>query len=325
MLAGIFAVINLHTHTGGTGAREGLSWLARLGLMPENVWTYLRLVFWPVRLAVLYPEHDIVHAGRALAALAGLGILTGAALWQGRRRPYLAVGWLWFLAALLPVLRGVRMGNAAYADRFTYLPAIGLAVALVWGLGEAADRLSGRWPRRLVPAAAALLVAGLAVMTRIQTRVWRDSESLFRHALAATTGNAGIHYNLATVLVRNGRGREAAEHFRAVLELGDPNHVASMNNLAWLLAADPDSTEAERREAVEWATRALKTAGERHPDLLNTLERAQAAAGDYEAAIATAEEGLALAEREGNGESVNKIRWRMGTYRTMQRRAEGER
>lgn len=313
LLAGIFAFINLHTHTSGTGAGLHLSWLHRLGLVPGNYWSYLRLLFWPAHLGVLYPEHDVVVAGRALAALAGLLAVTGVCAWQARRRPYLLVGWLWFLIGLLPEIRGIRLGLAAYADRFVCLASIGLTLALVWGAAEAADRLAGRRGRRILAGAGAGLVVVLALLSQRQTRVWRDSETLFLHTLAVTSGNAAMEYHLANVYVREERWGDAARHYRETLRIR-PDYVPAMNNLAWALAVDSASTPVEIEEAVTWAQRALAAAPVREPALLNTLERAQAAAGDFPGAAATAREALGLAEAAHQVEDANKIRWRLGLY-----------
>ena len=314
LLFGVFLFINLRTHTGGTGAGLETPWLQRLALIPGNVWTYLRLVFWPADLCVYYPASDGASLWRAVAAGAGLVVLTAALAGQARRRPHLLFGWLWFLVALLPVVRGIRLGNAAYADRFTYLPAIGLAVALVWTAAEFAVGANRIGLRRLWAAAAVALVLGLALLSRRQTMTWRDSETLFRRALAVTENNGDIHYNLATVLAREGRWREAAEQYRATLRIA-PDYAPAMNNLAWALAADPLSSPAERAEALALVKDAIaRSEAKDHPILLNTLERAQAANEEYAAARETARKALAAAESAGDAALAGKIRWRIGFY-----------
>jgi tetratricopeptide (TPR) repeat protein len=311
LLAGVFAAINLRTHTNGFGAGTDLSWLQRLALIPADYWNYLRLVFWPANLCVHYPENDVVHALPALAALAGLAALTGLFAWQGRKRPCWLVGWLWFLVALLPMIRGIRLGNAAYADRFTYLPAIGLAVALVWGAAEWAN--SNRRRQKILAGLAAGLVLVLALLSRQQTTAWRDSETLFRHALAATENNAVIHYNLATLLVQEGRNAEAVEHDRETLRLVPGNPVVQ-HNLAWALASDPAVTPEQAQEALALVNLAIAKTKTPNAMLLNTLERAQAACGDYPAAAETARAAQALAQQAGNRELLAKIQWRIRFY-----------
>ncbi len=332
LLAGMFAAINLHTHTNGFGAGMGLSWLHRLALLPGNTWTYLRLVFWPVNLCVYYPENDAVQALPALAALAGLGALTGLAAWQGKKRSYLLVGWLWFLVALLPVLRGIRLGNAAYADRFTYLPSIGLALVVVWGVAELLEWIGcrpgpltgrnspggGTRPTAKHIAILAMPVAlmlGLALVSRRQAKVWQDSETLFRHALAVTENNAAIHYNLAHLLVQEGRNAEAAEAYREILRIAPGNPVVQ-HNLAWALATDPAVTPEQAQEALALVRRVIEETGPPNAMVLNTLERAQAAGEDYLGAAQTAREAMVLAEQAGNSELISKIQWRIRFYAT---------
>ena len=314
LLSGIFAYINLHTHTHGTGVGLDLPWFQRLALIPGNIWTYLRLVGWPADLCVYYPANDVARVLPAVAGLAGLAVLTGLLAWQGRRRPHLLFGWLWFLVALSPVVRGIRLGNVAYADRFTYLPSVGLMVALVWGAAEFAS--PGKRGRRRVLATLALgWVLVLAFLSHRQTWVWRDSETLFRRALAVTENNADIHYNLATVLALEERWREAGEQYRETLRLV-PEYTAAMNNLAWALASDATATPEERAEALALIRRAIEKTGQTNAALLNTLERVQVANGDFAAAAQTAREALALAENAGNTELGWRIRGRIGIYAT---------
>ena len=310
LLAGIFAAINLRTHTNGTGVGLDLSWIHRLALIPGNIWTYLRLVFWPAHLCVYYPENDVVQILPVLAALAGLTVFTGLFAWQGQKRPWLLVGWLWFLAALLPMIRGIRLGNAAYADRFTYLPSIGLAVALVWSVAELAN---SRRRRKLLAGLAAVLVFGLALLSRRQAQVWRDSETLFRQALAVTMNNAAIRYNLAALMVQDGRNSEAVEQYREILRIAPGNPVVQ-HNLAWALASDPAVTPEQAQEALGLVKLAIEKTGPPNAMVLNTLERAQAAGGDYPAAAETAREALALAQKAGNAELLAKIQWRIRFY-----------
>jgi tetratricopeptide (TPR) repeat protein len=157
----------------------------------------------------------------------GLTVLLGvtALVWRARRgAPQLLVGWAWFVGMLIPVSGLVQVGQAAMADRYTYLPLIGLAVATAW---SARDLVSRR-PRLEKPGVvvAALLLFGLGVLSAAQLRTWRDGESLFRHALAVTENNAVAHTNLALVLGRSGRDLEAAEHLDAAVELSPGSAIA---------------------------------------------------------------------------------------------------
>ena len=144
LLAALFVDLNLKTHRTGSAAYAVVPPLDRLGLVFPNYWTYLGKLVWPTNLAVLYPEHDVVRWGISLTALAGLVAVTWLVLRQRNRRPHLLVGWLWFLVALLPVIRGLRLGYAAYADRFTYIPSIGLFLLLAWSAADVLPRRPGR-------------------------------------------------------------------------------------------------------------------------------------------------------------------------------------
>jgi len=320
LLAAVFAVINLHTHTSGIGGEEGLPLLHRLALMPGNAWIYLRLVFWPAGLAFFYPENDRVAVLPLLAALAGLVVLLAVLIRQRRRRPWWTVGGLWFFIALLPVLRGIRLGFAAYADRFTYLPSIGLMLALVWGAAAALDGGSEGRPRlrRRLRAAAAVGAAGLVLalggLARRQTETWRDSETLFRHALAVTEDNVAAHSNLANLLVSEGRRVEAVEHYEAVLAL-KPEHANTLNNLAWTLATDPAATPEQAAHAVDLAWRGIERIGGGSASRWDTLGVARAAAGDYAGAVEAAERAQALAVREGDPAQAGRIGGRLRLYR----------
>ena len=176
----VFVLLNLQNHHIDV-AGGNLTWPLRLSLIAPNYWVYLGKIFWPANLAILYPEFDVANWPKAFAALAGLGMLTLALYRVRRQAPYALAGWLWFLVALLPVIRGVRLGLAGYADRFVYLPSIGLAVALVWGVAAAAERFRLRWG---AVAGGVLVLAALAVATARELPVFRDSGTVFRQALS---------------------------------------------------------------------------------------------------------------------------------------------
>jgi tetratricopeptide (TPR) repeat protein len=176
---------------GAKAAAAAYPWPDRLANAALAIVAYLRDLVWPARLAAFYPHPNSVggQPPYPAAALAGL-VLALASAWalsQWRRRPWLAVGWFAFLGMLVPVLGFVQVGSQARADRYTYLPAIGIGIAVVWSVRE----LVGARPRRRALAAAATLavLAGLAVATRAQLAHWRDTGTLYRRALAVTEKN----------------------------------------------------------------------------------------------------------------------------------------
>jgi hypothetical protein len=193
------------------------------GLRVENAVVsyaiYIVKMFWPVRLAVFYPyPHQLPVWQIALSAVLLTGI-SMVAIRERRSRPYLAVGWLWYLGTLVPVIGLIQVGSQARADRYMYLPMVGLCIMLAWGLKEVLTN------RIAIPAAAlgamgACLVC--AVLCEGQIQYWRNSETLFRHALEVTDGNYLAHHNLGVALADEGRFPEAIQQYRAAL-LIEPN------------------------------------------------------------------------------------------------------
>jgi tetratricopeptide (TPR) repeat protein len=229
---------------------------------------YIGKIFSPVGLAVLYPHPAITHGWLTVGAALLLLSISAACLSLGRRSGYLAVGWLWYLGALVPVIGLVQVGRQAMADRYTYIPGIGLLVIAVWGVAD----LTRRWPGRrvvLASVSAASLVA-LSVLTFLQIRTWRDTTTLFEHALAVTESNPFIEvalgrwndaishleetlrvqpdspemlYTLGAALESTGRVAEAAERYQAALRL-KPDYAEAHSNLGLLLLRQGQAAEA---------------------------------------------------------------------------------
>jgi Flp pilus assembly protein TadD len=180
---------------------------------------YLLLTFWPNDLAVYYPFAGVPAWQIIGAAFLLIGI-TAFCVSQRRIRPYLVVGWLWFLGTLVPVIGIVQVGGQIMADRYFYIPSIGLFIALVFGLADIAKR----W--RVAPALRAGIAGGilliLASLTNAQIQRWRDSFTLFEHTLAVTPPNLRIEHNLGVAFGASDRYDEAAAHFAKALQI-DPN------------------------------------------------------------------------------------------------------
>lgn len=178
---------------------------------------YLADSFWPTGLAMFYPhpDRDIPIFEVALAA-AALTAITTAALSAAASRPYLIVGWLWFLGMLVPMIGLVQVGEQARADRYMYLPLIGLAIAVAWGVHGA---VRGRNGRRALVAAAVIAVSALAVRSWDQIGKWRDSRTLFEHAIAVTERNATVHVALGGALQNDGLYDAAAAQYAIATEI----------------------------------------------------------------------------------------------------------
>jgi Flp pilus assembly protein TadD len=194
---------------------------------------YLGKTIWPQNLAVFYP-----HPGSTLpswqVAAAGL-LLVVISVWAlrtARHHPYVTVGWLWYLITLVPVIGVVQAGEQAMADRFTYIPLIGLFIMIIWGSSTLIG--TNRFGRKALHAAAALILTALVICTGKQVQLWRNSTRLFTHALAVTSNNHVAHDILGSTLARQGRLQEATIHFSEALRI-KPNSYKTHNNLGVIL------------------------------------------------------------------------------------------
>ena len=191
---------------GAVVALQAFPFRARLANAGVSYVRYLAKTMWPDPLAVFYPYEGGWGAGRVLGAAVLLAALSLAAIVMARRRPYWFVGWFWFAGTLVPVIGLVQIGSQALADRYTYLPLIGIFVLCCWGLGEL---VAPRVGRRVVAIGAVLLLLGFAVVTRVQLRHWKNSQALFEHAVQVTAHNARAQYCLGFILETQGKTAEA--------------------------------------------------------------------------------------------------------------------
>jgi protein O-mannosyl-transferase len=288
----------------------------RLGNAAVSYVAYLKMFFYPMDLAVLYP-----HPGRAIstwaivASVLALAAISGGAVALRRRAPSLLVGWLWYVGMLVPVVGLVQVGNQAMADRYTYLPQIGICVMLTWGVVW----IARPWPRPFLACGAAATVTALAVCAWQQTSYWRDSVTLWDHAARCTEAtkrnhvayyNLGVvltdrrqfdpaieqyekavavkpdyaeaRYNLGVLLNKRGRVREAADQYRRVLRLvPEADSSAAEHNLGAALA-----TLEQYDEAIEHYQKALRVMPD-STDTLNNLGNALMHQGRRTEAAAT--------------------------------------
>ena len=182
---------------------------------------YLLLAFWPNDLAVYYPFPEAgIPAWQIIGAVLLLIGITAFCFFQRKIRPYLIVGWLWFLGTLVPVIGLVQVGGQIMADRYFYIPSIGLFIAVVFGFTD----IVRSW--RVAPSLSAGIAVGvlliLATLTNAQIQRWRDSFTLFEYTLAVTPPNLRIEYNLGVALGVSDRYDDAAAHFEKALQI-DPN------------------------------------------------------------------------------------------------------
>jgi len=352
VLALVFCVITFLTQRGAsTMITEGSFTVPeRLFNVLVSYVRYLGKTAWPVHLAVFYPYPNYPNpkwpAWQMLGSAALLASITMAVLWRARHRPFLAVGWFWFLGTLVPVIGLVQVGDQSLADRYSYIPLIGLFIMIVWG-GKC---LAGRRRHAQVVLAVAVTVALFACLvgTSLQLRYWRNSEVLWRHALEVTGSNVpacsglgytlldegrtdeGVtelnklfqiqpnfaegHYRIAVALYQRGRIRESMDQYRAALRC-NPNSPVFLNNLAWALATAEDPSLRNGEEAVRLAERACALTDYRNPSYADTLAAAYAEAGRYEDAVRMAEKARALALALGKTDLAERTRRLLELYR----------
>jgi tetratricopeptide (TPR) repeat protein len=207
---------------------ENMSLSLRMGNASISCVAYLGQMFWPSGLAVLYPfTAGGVGVSEVVLSLVLLaGISTGVFIL--RRRPYFLTGWLWYLIMLAPVIGIVQVGAQVRADRYTYLPQIGLCLLLTWA---AADLCAGwRHRRAVLGGGSTIILVALIFCARTQTAYWRNSESLWTHTLACTSDNFIGHNNLGIALFKTGHVDEAMVHYQKALEI-KPDFAEAHNNL----------------------------------------------------------------------------------------------
>ena len=334
--------------------------LAQLALFPRiknaivSTVIYLRQTFWPVDLAIFYPHpHDQLRTAVVFACAAILIAITVVAILVRRQYPYLLGGWLWFLLMLSPVIGLTQAGLQGYADRFAYLPHLGLLTAAGWGASD----LSRAWPHRYNARAviAGIIILALTGTAWRQANYWRDSVTVWTHALAVTTNNQTAEQNLGAALWQQGNRRESARHTRAAAiihwqiflrddpydvhardELGallvqtghlrdalaqwreslrlQPDDGNALNNLAWVFATSTEESVRDGARAVELATKAASLPGGDSPVVLRTLAAAHAEKGDFASAVLTAERALASAQAQQNASLVASLRHELNLY-----------
>ena len=234
---------------------EAVSSLAKVPLLyrlenaPVAATNYLLNFFWPADLCAIYPMPVQFSAFRVAASVALLVVISAAA-WRWRQsKPYLLMGWLWFLGTLVPVIGLVQVGGQAMADRYTYIPSIGFFIAVVFLLADLAARL--QTPNVIAAGLAAVVLTGCVLATEYQLQFWRDSETLFRRALAVTRNNDIALVNLGVALDVQGRFEEALVIYRQAAQLQSGRYQLH-NNLANILGQLGRHAEslAEYREAL---------------------------------------------------------------------------
>ncbi len=236
----ILAALSLAITYVGTARMQAINWAAHVPLPHRaanalvSCVSYLRLAFWPRHLAILYPYRISIPWWQPAACFVLLAAVTFAVIRRRNPQPYLLFGWLWFVIGLAPAIGIVQVGRQAMADRFTYLPLIGLAVMAVWG---GADLL--REHRTLAAGAAAVMLAACGAASLGHIGTWRDSITVFSNAIAATGQNAAAEHYLAAALDDRGRFAEALPHHAAAVRI-EPDYFVAQGAYALALERHGD-------------------------------------------------------------------------------------
>jgi tetratricopeptide (TPR) repeat protein len=269
-LAAVSSLITLAVQkTGGAMlSAEALPFGMRIANAFVSYARYLAKTFWPVNLAIPYPSPGswppALVAG-AVVLVIGLSLL---AFRMGRRRPFVLVGWFWFAGTLLPVIGLVQVGIQAMADRYSYVPLIGVFLLLAWGAGELWERR--RWPNWIAGAAALALLGACAARTRNQLAVWQNAQTLFAHAIAVTPHNHRAHGNLGLYYYQHDRLDEAIAQYRQALAIC-PHDATALNDLGSALFRQNQVASAV--ECYETALRLQTNSASLHNNLGVALER----------------------------------------------------
>ena len=354
VLSAAASLATLFAQTVTMASLDQLPVLPRLKNAVVSLIAYIRQIFWPTDLAVFYPHpHDQLNIWIVVTAAALVIAITLVAIFVRQKHPYVFVGWFWYLLLLVPVLGIVQAGLQARADRFTYLPHIGITMLLTWTCAD----LTQQWRNRRVvlTSMAACAIAASIILAYQQTTYWRDSISLWERALAVTQDNQTAHQNLAAALWSKGKTTDARMHSRAAAitharttlkdypfdvpthnDLGvllvqnrdvragieqwetslqiDPDDGNALNNLAWVLATYPADTIRDGKRAVELAEKAAVLPGGEAPIVLRTLAAAYAEAGDFSNAVNTAQHALDLATGQNNTSLLATLRHEIELY-----------
>jgi len=331
-------------------AADQLPFLARIGNAFVSYFVYIWQMIWPANLGVFYPYPQNGWLIWQVTAAAAILVAITIVIFASRRSyPYLLVGWLWYLSMLLPVVGIIQVNLQAHADRYTYLPQIGLYLMIAWGVAG----LLAPWHyrRQAIAFATIIVIAALTMTARVQASYWRDSETLWTHTIAVTKDNYFAHASLADLLMRRGRVNEAIEHseealrFRpgdadaqnnlglALLQTGDvkravahlqkaleidPGHMNAEVNLAWILATSPDNSTRDGARAVQLAEDVARRAGHPNAIVLRTLAAAYAETGRFVDAIETAQDAITVAKATGNDGLAADLERNIAAYRSNQ-------
>jgi tetratricopeptide (TPR) repeat protein len=238
---------------------------------------YIIKMFYPHRLAVLYPHPgDSLPLWQPIVSFLILFVISAVVIYTGRRRRYLTVGWFWYLGTLVPVIGIVQVGAQAMADRYTYLPAIGIFIMVAWGAAELVAKQ--RYRKIMLGICAGIVLVALLVCTRLQVRHWQNNLELFGHAVEVTEDNFLMHDSYGCALFENDQLEEAVRHFREALRI-NPKYLSASVDIGIVLLR-----EGKIDEAIKVLTEVADSRGN-YPKAYNYLGLAYARKGEFVLAV----------------------------------------
>jgi tetratricopeptide (TPR) repeat protein len=235
------SIVTVHAQQEATPSLQMLPFADRIGNALISYIQYIEKMFWPRDLAVFYPHPGLPSLWAILIAAALLLGITAIILWQGRRFRYLMVGWFWYLGTLVPVIGLVQAGDQSMADRYTYIPLIGIFIIAAWGIPE----LLKKWRHQkiVLTLSSSLIIIVLIPTAYKQVSYWKNSITLFQHCLVVTHNNYIAHERLGNALADIGKTEEAIVHYRESIKI-KPGFVNTHNNLGVELARQGKTDEA---------------------------------------------------------------------------------
>jgi len=348
---------------------------------------YITKMFWPRDLSILYLHPNLPGgvpvSGAQIFFAAVLLLVISLRIFWARQKRYLLMGWLWYLGTLVPVIGLVQVGMQAMADRYTYIPLIGLFIIIAWGAAELLNKhpRQTKLPRWAAGFLAAATLAAAIICTQKELRYWQGSVTLYTRALEVNPRNRIIHHNLAYVLNAQGKLDEAVSHYTEVINIKptdfkahfnlanvfraqdrldeavrhyrralqidsnsirahytlgvtlraqgkfdeaiesfrralqiEPYWLSTLNDAAWLIATTPNQKQSVINDAIRWATRAAELTQYKDAKVLDILAAANATAGNFDQAQATARTALTLALQQEARDLAEDIRKRLELY-----------
>src|SRR6266513_2534973 len=281
----------------GPSAIDQLPFLWRLNNTFVSYVTYIWQMLWPARLAVFYPHPNnrfpLVQVTVGIAFLVGVSMLV---IYLRRTKPYLVTGWFWYLGMLVPVIGLVQVGEQAHADRYTYLPQIGLYIVITWTVGDLLLKSTPRVRRALVGVVAAIAIVSMGVRAFVQASYWKNSETLWNHTLAVTGENDVAHNNLGFLFLRRGELDKAISQFQAALNIRSRNTETHYSLGAALIQSNLGNALARKQlwdEAIDHLQEAVRLRPD-YADAYFNLGSVLFQQGQLDQAIAQWQKALAI-------------------------------